>query len=142
MIKIKPKIKSLNIDHAIIITKIDWKNFPFEKFKAFIKRSNWGRYTPCNAPEKVWKGHHRKNIFYQKSMSDEFTESLYIERIDGWYKVDIYIDSSEYNKLQWKFVWEVREMFESFINLTYTYRHKPLDELRELIMAKRELNEL
>jgi len=139
---IKTKIKTIDTADTIIITKIEWKDFQFEKFKAFVKKSDWGRYTPRNAPDKVRNGHCRKNIFYKKSMDGDHNDPLYIERFDGWYKVDNYIDSTEHDKLEWKFIWEVRDMFEDFINLTYTYRHKPLDELRELIMAKRELKKL
>lgn len=139
---IKPHIP-LNPEDAIIITKIDWKDFPYEKFKWKIKLSTGGyHFDKLDVSDKVRDGHFRKNVFYSWNYSGIPNVPFYISRVDGYYKIEKHSTINDNGIHSYQVSNMINNILIKFVRVTHTYRHKPLQELFELVVAQEELESL
>ena len=130
----------LRPEDAIIITKIDWKDFPYEKFKWKAQLHVGGYYFDiADVPTKARDGHFRQNVFYSWNVGGK-SPAFYISRVDGYYKIEKYINTAGITDYKTSNI--VNRILIKFIRMVHTYRHKPLEELFEVVIAQEELQDL
>ena len=140
---IKPHVPIEPAD-AIIITKIDWKDFPYERFKWKVKLHVGGyHYDTLDVSDKVRDGHFRQNVFYSWNyVASEGITPFYVSRVDGYYKIERNSALNDSGILSYQTNNLIKNILIKFVRLAHTYRHKSLDELFEVVIVQEELRDL
>lgn len=152
-IKIKAIVKpkhDIKLEDAIVITKIEWRNFPYEDFVTRVKVTNYNyHYNQFDVPDKVKNGQFRNNVFYETSLvidvdrtipyePTDHSKQFYVARVDGWYKIEK-CPSVNFVQLDYKDRSMVNAILIKFIRMACNYRHKPLQDLLDVVIAQEEL---
>jgi len=137
---VKPAKEELDLTQCLIITELTYRDFRYEDFVCMMKKQAYGHFGVQDIPQKVHKGHYRKHIAYRTDKEWDNWYVVYIARDDGFFKIDI--SSQVKENLSWSDIHKARNMCHELIMVLYTYRHRPMDELRELVINKKILEEL
>jgi len=137
---VKPAKEKLDLSQCLIITELTYRDFRYEDFVCMIKKQGDGYLGIQDIPQKVHKGHYRKNIVYRTDKARVTWYDIYVARDDGFFKISVSLQDRE--KLCWSDIRATKELCFGLIELLYTYRHRSVDELRELVINKKVLEEL
>lgn len=137
----KPVIK-FDVDKCLIITRLSEDEFPYESFSKYLKyqpEAEGGNLIEFSCPERVRLGNYRDNIMYRSN--DNIWQRIYIQRIDGLFKLSGYKDNTQ-AKMMYHERAKVNHHWKLFKYYLYKYRHKTIEEIRELTIMKFELEAL
>lgn len=137
---VKPAEEELDLNQCLIITELTYRDFCYEDFVCMMKKQGDGHLGVQDIPQKVHKGHYRKHIAYRVDKVWDNWYEIYIARDDGFFKIGI--SSQDREKLSWPDRRKVMDLCHELIELLYIYRHRPITELRELVINKKILEEL
>lgn len=126
-----------DINKSIIITEVSPDEFPHETFTMFLKQRG-GSLESFTCPAKVRLGMFRENIYYVVDDIWFYKQYLYVARYDGLFKIEN--TSQDVTRLCRNN--QLVDLYTDFIKTSQDLRHKPIYEIRELVIAKKELDQL
>jgi len=138
----KKRTNKVILDDVVFIEELTWGDFKFEEITGYLRSSteSYTKYIICTPPANVTKGCYRKNIMYVMNTSYHCIHPIYIARFDGIFKISrttqnestvVYAEQNIINNA-------THRMYE----LLMKYRHKPIHELRDIVIATEELKQL